>query len=488
MIRPAKDDEYWAFFNSAVLQPRFRFNGGLGGTGTLGGTLDETNTTIGQQVGAYVPDRMPLCHVFFPVTWAITTNDLPAIDSSARLVLINPVDAILTVITSTGTPTANGAHDLAPREFGLAIPLDQVDADTFITIGNRLMEEQCFASTVFMDEESNGSVADWLDKLLRAYALGLVTTIAGKVRLVDMATTDYTTAKTLTESDIVGAPLVSVTYELDPRGSLETVSLKYPRPWVRPSEIGEGVRQIIRQDPNGISGLFAGVQGDSVEVETDFALSSSILDQHALGMRWSKLIAQSSGIAGIFSVDVDPSYSADVGDVLEVTLPNLPNVDNTGGMDGVYCRVDDRVHESRPVGEQPRDTLTLRVFGTSRASAVEWASSGEVDTVASSTVFDLVTDEFHGGGYTSDANSFADGVKVHFYDANLVRLTTVAGTVGSTSGDTVTLSVAAQDGGGPFTPSVGDIMCLAELSAQSASLADPFAWISATTPGPLWPV
>ena len=493
MIRPAKSDDVWQIFNSDQLGKRFRYNGGEG-ISTEGGAIADADGVVTStrdatvETARFVAPRFPLCHVFFPVTWTADGNDFDVSFSSPRYVDVSPVDVALTVITSTGTIGANGAHDLAPRELGLAIPLDQVEVDTFTTIGNRLQSEGCWAQTVFMDEDSNGSVADWLDKLLRAYALGLVTTIAGKVRLVDMAVTDYTSTKTLTEANVVGAPAVNPVYELNPRGSLETVSLKYPRPWVRPSEIGEGIEQIVRQDPNGVSGLFAGVQGDSVTVETDFALSSNILSQHALGLRWSRMIAQSSGLAALFSVDVDPAYVADVGDVISVTLANLPNVANAGGMDGVYCRVDDRVHESRPVGEQPRDTLTLRVFEASRATQVEWAPSAQVDVVTSSTAFTVEAAEFHGGDYTSDATSFADGATVHFYDENLVRLTTIEGTVGSTSVNAVTLSTAAQDGGGPFTPSTTDIMLLAELSAQGASIAEPFAWISATTPGRSWPI
>lgn len=157
-------------------------------------------------------------------------------------------------------------------------------------------------------------------------------------------------------------------------------------------------------------------------------------------------------------------------------------------MSGALCRIVDRKHVSRPIGKNPHDELTLLAYGVTAADKPrEWAPSGVVASVTSKLVFDLETSTYSGSDYASDAVSFADGVDVDIYDANWsLRSTVSPGTVSSTAGDTVTLSVAAAGGGGDVTPNVGDKITLAAESNQSASEAAKWGWLSTSTPGYLW--
>lgn len=456
-----------------------------------------------------------LCHVFEPVTWtypATSPGNFPGV------VTVSPVDVILQVIMSTGTPGANGAHDTAPSEIGMGIPADQIEMDSFTDIGDRLYADFIAAATVFIDEQSSGTLREWLSALCRAYSLAIVTTSTGKLRLVDMTTTDQTGSASLTQSDMVGP--VRIQYQISPGTSVGSIQTTFPTPFVLPSlgaigedgtvtefvidsapgspfaagELGreepiEDHEDIYTQSAGGALALLRRVGGGkSVSVETEFALYQNYSQRDALRQRFVRILSQNAGIGAKFDIDVDPGFSAEIGDVLEVTLDNLPNPQNSyGGMVAAYCRVEDRIHEYRPVGDNPRDTLTLRVFGTSDPTPPNWAPSGQVSAVTSATNFDLVANEFKSAADTSDAETFADGAKVHIYDQNLVLRSTVsAGTVNTASGNNLTLSAAATGGGGPITPSVGDIVLYAPVSEQSASVAAGYASISQDTPGTQW--
>lgn len=455
-----------------------------------------------------------LCHVFEPVTWTYPSS---APGPFPGVVTVSPVDVILQVIMSTGTPGANGVHDTAPSEIGMGIPAAQIEMDSFTSIGDRLYADFIAAATVFIDEQSTGTLRKWLSALCRAYSLAIVTTSSGKLRLVDMTATDQTGTASLTESDMVGP--VRVQYQISPGTSVGSIETTFPTPFVLPStgsiaedgtvtdfvvesapgsafEAGEFGRQeaiedhqdIYRQSAGGALSILRRVGGGkSVSVKTDFALYQNYNQRDALRQRFVRILAQNAGIGATFSVDVDPDFSAEIGDVLEVTLDNLPNPQNSAGMTAAYCRVEDRIHEYRPTGDAPRDTLTLRALGTSDPTPPNWAPSGQVSAVTSSTNFNLVAGEFKSDDDTSDATTFADGAKVHIYDENLVlRSTTSAGTVNTTSGNNMTLSSPATDGGGPVTPSVGDIVLYAPVSDQSASIAAGYASVSQNTPGTQW--
>ena len=451
-----------------------------------------------------------LCHVFEPVNWSYLAGDLGEFPGT---ITINPVDVILQVLMSTGTPGLNGVYDTAPAEVGMGIPAAQIDMDSFTTIGDRLYSRFIAAITVFIDEQSSGTLKEWLSALCRGYSLAIVTTQSGLLRLVDMVEEEQTGAKTLTVSDIIGP--VRVSYDISPGTSVSSISTTFPTPFVRPaiedssgddlivesspgSAFVDGIliedkiephTDIYNQQEGGTLSLLRRIgSGSSAKVETEFALYKNHSQRDALRQRFTRILTQNAGVGARFSVDVDPDFDAVIGDVLKVTIDELPDPQNSGaGMSAAYCRVEDRIHEYRPTGRNPRDTITLRVFGTSDPTPLSWSPSGQVSSVTSATDFDLVANEFKSAADTSDAETFADGAKVHIYDQNLVLRSTVsAGTVNTASGNNLTLSAAATNGGGPVTPSVGDIVLYAPVSDQSASVAAGYASISQNTPGDLW--
>jgi hypothetical protein len=497
IVRATKDDAAWAStaFSTAgdgVFDGmREAYSDGWG-TVDLRELMPEGSTnpfplifTSTDDGGEYVlpPQKATLAHVFEPVTWTRPRNAAALVSTALRYIEVNPVDVVLAVLTSTGQGT-NGAHDVAPAEFGMAIPVGDIELAGFITIGNKLDTNNVTAGNVAILSSESVVLSDWLGEFLKVYALQVATTTAGAVRLIDMAFVDPDTAHTLDEGDLVGGP---ATLTLSANVAIESITIEYSRPWV-PPQMGQEWKPIARATTRGISDLFQRISGKSARIPASFAAACDDSQEVALVERWSSVIAWNFGVVGTITVDVDPGYAPDLGDTVSVTLPAFPDADDTGPMTSALCRIIDRVHVSRPIGQNPRDTIKLLAYGaTTSDKARRWSPSGVVATVATPKSFTLETSTYSNDDYASDAVSFADGVDVDIYTENWsLRSTTAPGTVLSTSGDTVTLSVAATDGGGNVTPNVGDKLALAAESNQSDSEALGWAWLSSTTPGYQW--
>jgi len=433
------------------------------------------------------PMSGPLCHVFAPVTWAKERNSESFSGTTTRRVEVNPVDVILSILTSTGNGS-NGAHDTAPREFGYGIPVSGIDSATFTTIGNRLEDEGINAASVALISGEGGDLNSLLSDLCQTYALALATDTTGAIVLVDMSTIDYDPSSTLDASDLVVPASLSIS--AGGGSSVNSVQLSYVRPWIDPEGSFDQVShtQIIRAASGGLRESLARVGGGSVGIEPWFPASVDDDSAHALGVRWSRVISQTNSVVGRITATVDPDYAGQIGDTVSVTLPAFPNAQDSGGMSGALCRIIDRIHVSRPIGDNPHDQITLLAYGVTTADKPRaWAPSGVVASVTSKLVFNLETDTYSGSDYATDAVSFADGVDVNIYTENWsLRSTVTPGTVASTSGDTMTLSVAAAGGGGDVTPSVGDKVTLAAESSQSVSEAAKWGWLTTSTPGYLW--
>ncbi len=430
------------------------------------------------------PGWWPLCHVFYPITWPRSFNSEDGRGSpDIRWVQVNPVDAILSIITSTGRGD-NGDHDTAPEAFGFGIDLDAVDVASFTTIGNRLEREGINAGSIALLTTEDESLRDRLESLCQMYGLAIVTTTDGKVRLADMAAVDYDTPSTLDEGDLVSP----ATFSIGIGEAVNSITLKYARPWARYDDADRDITQVIQATTGGVLETLSRTIGKAAKVEGWFGASVDEVSEAALWERWAFKIAQTNGVVGTITAEVDPGYSGQIGDTVAVTLPAFPNAQDSGAMSGALCRIVDRVHVSRPVG-RASDVLTLHAYGvTADDKPRQWAPSGVVSSVTSKLIFDLEATTYSGGtNYDSDAVSFADGVDVDIYTTNWsLRSTTTPGTVASTAGNTVTLSVAAAGGGGDVTPNVGDKITLAGEQNQSVSEAAKWAWLSASTPGYLW--
>ena len=489
MVRPAPDVETWKRFNTE--RPRELTPIDLTPEGEIIlrpvlATLPDGRVSAGPTF--WTVDAEPavnqMCHVIFPTTWPKARNSTPFTFGASRLVEVNPVDAILEILTSTGYGF-NGSHDNAPSVFGMAIGVDQIDLASFTTVGNRLEGEAINAGTVALLKDGEDLQAR-LGVLLQTYALALATTTTGDVRLIDLTFIDYDTAATLDEGDLVGG---AAQFSIGSSEAVAGVSIKFKRPWVRPDHLSHDETLIVQAATGGITETLNRARGRRISINPWFAASDGPTSHQSLGIRWSRMIEQTNGVVGTITCNVDPGYSGQIGDTVAVTLPAFPNAQDSGSMSGALCRIVDRKHVSRPIGDNPNDEITLIAYGaTADDKPRQWAPSGVVSSVTSKLVFDLEPTTYSGGiNYASDAVSFADGVDVDIYTTNwALRSTVTPGTVANTAGNTVTLSVAAAGGSGDVTPSVGDKITLAGEQNQSVSEAAKWGWLSTSTPGYLW--
>ena len=489
MVKPAPDVETWELYNTErhPLRPRSYVDYETGEIVLLPVLARGGGGTI--WAGRHSPDHgggiyAPMCHVVFPTTWTRPRNSTTYRFGASRLVEVNPVDAILEILTSTGYGF-NGSHDNAPSVFGMAIGVDQIDVASFTTVGNRLESEAINAGTVALLKDGEDLQAR-LDVLLQTYALALATTTTGDVRLIDLTFIDYDTAATLDEGDLVGG---AAQLSIGSSEAVAGVSIKFKRPWVRPDHLSHDETLIVQAATGGITETLNRARGRRISINPWFAASDGPTSHQSLGIRWSRMIEQTNGVVGTITCNVDPGYSGQIGDTVAVTLPAFPNAQDSGSMSGALCRIVDRKHVSRPIGDNPNDEITLIAYGaTADDKPRQWAPSGVVSSVTSKLVFDLEPTTYSGGiNYDSDAVSFADGVDVDIYTTNWsLRSTVTPGTVANTAGNTVTLSVAAAGGSGDVTPSVGDKITLAGEQNQSVSEAAKWGWLSTSTPGYLW--
>lgn len=497
MIRPAPDVATWEHLNLQRLYDHYFYGDPdmrpedmpdarrrviyVDSDGSIG--FDATDIVSddegrGRLVGA------SMCHIFYPITWARTRNDLAASINTRRMVEVNPVDVVLEILTSTGY-ASNGAHDGAPSLFGLSIDRTTIDEASFTEVGNRFDATAITAGTVALVASEENDLSDRLSVLLKTYGLAIATTTTGSIKLIDLAHIDYDTSTTLDEGDLVaGVPSLHI----DAGNAINGVSLEYKHPWRSPGEAGFEQTIIVQGSTGGLLDTLHRASGERVKIKPWFAASVGPTSRDALGIRWGRIIEQTNGVVGRIVANVDPGYSGQVGDTVSVTMPAFPNAQDSGAMSGSLCRIIDRIHVSRPVGDNPHDQITLLAYGvTAGDKPRQWAPSGVVSSVTTKKLFNLEPDTYHGADFASDAISFSDGSKIDIYTGNWsLRSTATPGTVSSTSGNTMTLSVAAASGGGDVTPNVGDKVTLSAESSQSASEAAKWGWLSSSTPGYLW--
>ena len=428
---------------------------------------------------------IPLAHVFEPVTWARARNAWYHRGAGlGRRVDVNPVDAILQIIVSTGIPGTNGTHDLAPSEFGLGIPEDDIDLDSFTAIGNRLEAEGINAGTISLTNAEEVNISEVLDAIARAYALAITTTTSGRVQLVDMSrgpTSD--TTPTITEADLVraGDTPISVGFEIEAERAVESITLRYDRPWRWPSDAGSQVKDTIRGAVGGIAELFGRVRGEAVAIDVPFAASTDSVSSNALAGRWGRVLTLHRGLVGTLRVAVHPTWAGEIGDIVLATFDQLPDAAGTAGMTNAVVRVIDRIQAIRPIG-RASDEVTLLVYGYTDTERRQrrWGPTGIVTAVTDATHFTLKADQYHGADYTSDADSFADDHVVALYEADWT-LRGTGGVVDSTTGNDVVLSTSC----GGITPNIGDKLTLDEESAQTEATTG-WMWLTTDAPGYRW--
>ena len=426
-------------------------------------------------------------HLFEPIRWPRSRNDDIAGAGwvvTERLMEVNPIDALICVLTSTGTDELNGEWDKAPAELSLGIAYTSLDIDSFTEVGDKFAADGVTAGTVWLSTRSSDPLAKFIGALCETYCLALVTTKAGLIRLVDLSVLDPVGAVTLGESDLVAAP--DDPYDVDPAKVPTSVAIQFNKPWINGARSPNKVTTRASVATDGMLEHVAELAGKELSIDCPFSASVDESSDGALAVLWGAYLKIQRGVSARLEVDVLPTWAGDVGDTVSVTLPTLPNAAGDGPMTAALARVVDRVSMIRPIG-RASDGVTLEVYGYSADELTErnWSASGVVASASSSTDFDLEASNYNGVA-SSDAESFQSGDRIHIYEADWTLRTDTAGVVDTASGNNITLSSAAESSGSPVTPNAGDKIALSNESDQTTARAATEMWQSSTVPGNQW--
>ena len=182
-------------------------------------TADDINITASvREFNDYISDEEAiLIHMFEPFTrgelrsayapGTLVRRFYYETDSLTRRnysLCVNLIDVILQVLTSTGdggyivvspgeyksNPGVNGPWDLIPSEFGMGIPIAEIDLNSFLDVLNKRGIEELLVSNIYIEQEDNPQ--EFLeDQILKPYFLSIATNSQGKIILIDTADARY---------------------------------------------------------------------------------------------------------------------------------------------------------------------------------------------------------------------------------------------------------------------------------------------------------
>jgi len=400
---------------------------------------------------------------------------------------LDPGEVILQVFTSTGgTATGdggqNGAYDLLPAELGMGIPLSRIST-------SKLARAVVDTVDLVVLDPADKSIADQITKqVLEPAAIGICQSTAGGV-IVSGVVSDFSNLPTLITDDSIyceGENPPQVDGPEAAVGWLVSSFVTEVHEIIAPAYFEPESRKAIYLESNG-AGITAGgslygrTLGSSIKTELA-SYSPDTADRLVPGA----VIATYGTLRQRLVIPViGPAELLECGDVVGVTLTQVPGVNGQRGFNGAAL-VTDRKYD-RQSGLISLGLLLFDGVPPFRS----WAPGGDVTFVADEADFtlSLVT---HIPAAAQKIDAFRVGDLVNIYDANYVlRSTNAPGVVATwdeATGD-MTLSTAATDGSGDVLPVLGDIVVLAPVSVQTTVAADLFAYQNTsdtTTTGTRW--
>ncbi len=453
--------------------------------------------------------EVSVVHVFEGTVFPTVVSP-PDVITEERFTAVNPVEMIAQVLAtrngdsvntwSDGTTTYN--FDVIPAELGLGLGDDLVDVPSFITIANRMKDEQQVALSAFLGAKEAKNISKWLDGILRAYFLAIVTGKNGKIRLVDLAADPFSASLvSLDDGDIYveDGKTLEVSYEGGNDRTIDSVEITFDRPYLNPDDPWASQRDIVRGTDQGVQQLFGRIATPIVN-DSAFALSflggSDEMPPHA--NRAAVYLRRFRYPTPEFSITVHRAWAGENGDLISMAFDQLPQADGSFSSDG-FTGVG--FLASRVQGIQAEiDVLKIWIeAGVDNTAPIQWAATGEVSAVTSDTVFFISASKFSDGdNYANDWDAFQVGDEILLFDRNWTLLSVDVGPVrdpqtisaiNAATGE-ITISSAFTDiAGVPITPTAGarpDRIVHADKSLQTSTTQAAFAWQSSTPPGDRW--
>lgn len=442
------------------------------------------------------------CHVFEDEGVYAFSDTYRASEGVTRC---NPIRALLQVLLSTGggynqsltLTDVYGDLDTLPPDIGLAIPIDRLDQTSFI-----LARPLPAIGNLHITIGDIGDVGAWIsERILEPFALALVTTRTGQLRLIDL--TDLREAPVF---DLMGG-LASEPEEIDVRRSVEdtatalTVTFRVNR---RPSEdtyyrqsapwrteahaVANGLT-----DERGALSTFARVVGAARVVDPGWCVA--VVSTHTAP---ALLVEQNAALLSLWrsprlrieDARVLSDYCDDVALGRLVTVTGLPIPGVTGARDeaATYYAIVDGFKQ--PMRDDVCE-VSLSILGAVDPASSRWAATGLVDTVTSATEFVILPDAAEtppNPPYATDAEAFRLEDRLTAFSANLEQLSDNNPKIVGISGNTITINAGFTLGGSPVTLTGGELIILSKKNAQPAGSISARGWLDygTTTPYTVW--
>jgi len=429
----------------------------------------------------------------------------------SRANTVHVVEALLTVLTSTGyghnpfpqspyystiqprddypalyagqpspdAPGAAGSFDTIARGFGLGIPADLIDLESFLVYAS-LMPAAIVRDFVILAEDAADIFAILEDKLLKPHFLTLTTGRDGRIRLIDMG-----------RWGPYDRDRASETYAAD--GTLASRDRAIPAAAWMISETPPVDRVVLRQrcyyynpkNPRFLSGVTVttdaglGVTGEGYysgrePTRYEVSLEGPLMDPAVFAQSAISYLRRHVTPRPIIAFDAFADvWVSEPGDAVVIdSFPVLPGLLGERELTALV--------EVLSVATRPFDSATVRVTARVLDADVDiararWAPGLRVASAASTTVF-TVAEEFippqtFGGPFTADIQTAIVGLRVELYDEHFTLRTPEQPAVLSVAGQVVTLDAAFG-----VTPQAGDIVMPAPVEVQPVDLRRPWAY------------
>lgn len=384
----------------------------------------------------------------------------------------NVIDVLLALMTSSGEVGSNGAYDMLPKGFGIGVPQEWIDFESF----------EALRDTKFGHVQLNGyldepvSFREFFEKhIARLYQIAIVERSDGKLGLIEMATTEQ--AKVFDELGLVETiDADEISQIKDPSWSIGQEPIaKFEVQYNRSTD---GSHLNLTEIYFDTANEWHRQRGQNVEIELDYLYLTDTQRRIAhndpampVGLRRMCQVTLdrfARNPAPVIKVMVDFRHVLlQVGDVVSLTESRTPNVRNgTIGYSSSYHQVIALEHDYKSSAV----TLTLMQIGTSAkrygrvapaGKITAWNSGTKTITIESNSFTDSRSNRFRNA---RDSDSFAVGDKIQVFDSSLSNSGDVL-EVQSVSGDDIVVDVVpASD-----TPTAGGYITYADYDDCTSS-------------------
>jgi len=469
--------------------PYITNNGIVDNTGRYRGDWKLMWTDIAKSVG-----DVEVGHVFegnefaSQPTWDV---DDAGVFPAERWIRANPIEILLQILLTKWGDSQNTFDydgktwdfDVLPAELGLSLDPQQVNVEAFLKAAQFFEDNGIYLYNCYINSKDTQSLEKWMSKnILEAFLISLQVGSDNRINCTLLAQQEYNTALNTLDNAALFANIdgdADISYVYDSSLLISKITHEFDRAWISPDDEESKKTVNYLYGIDGASRQLVGLEAEALEAKLQAAPAFSDAELPGLGEYFGPYLTSFRSVVPVITCQVHNTFLGNAGDYIYVDLQQLPDARGTdaGNLQGVgliTARKRDLLHQV--------DQMEVALLNTQRLEVVRgWAASGKIDTVASDTQFDLLTDEYipdRFTDYTDDASTFNVNDEVLLYDENFVlRSTDGAATISAITGDTITLSAAWKSGGLDVTPAPTDIVLHGEKQNQTTETQTEYAWI-----------